>query len=175
VFLLNRQLLEYDFLGARWGRHKCRPQSFDSYRLACISHHVAPRGPRDVVRCDVFNREARPQPPVPSADGAREPRSRREEESMPEHRRRQATKRSAATPIGPKGCGGMAPPSSLLLLGDGGTSPSSPRLESGAMALATDDAGGCGRASRGAESYLTVRRAPRSEKTLQIAAYRGPR
>ena len=28
---------------------------------------------------------------------------------MPEHLRRRATKRSAATPIGPKGCGGMAP------------------------------------------------------------------
>jgi len=28
---------------------------------------------------------------------------------MPEHRRRQATKRSAAIPIGPKGCGGMGP------------------------------------------------------------------
>ena len=39
---------------------------------------------------------------------------------MPEYRRRRATKRSAATPIGPKGCGGMAPPSSLSLLGDGG-------------------------------------------------------
>ena len=79
---------------------------------------------------------------------------------MPEHRRRRATKRSAATPIGPKGCGGMAPPSSLPLLGDGETSPSSRRLEYVAMALATDDAGGPGRASRRAEAYLTVRRAP---------------
>ncbi len=40
------------------------------------------------------------------------------------------------------------------------TSPSSGRLESGAMALATDDAGDSGRASQGAESYLVVRRAP---------------
>ncbi|MBD3853269.1 MAG: hypothetical protein IFJ96_00695 [Acidobacteria bacterium] len=39
---------------------------------------------------------------------------------MLEHRRRRATKRSAATPIGPKGCGGMAPSLSLPLLGDGG-------------------------------------------------------
>ncbi len=93
---------------------------------------------------------------------------------MPEHRRRRATKRSAATPIGPKGCGAMASSSSLSLLGDGETSPSSRRLEYGAMALATDDAGGCGRASRGAETYLTVRRAPRWEKTPQIAAYREP-
>jgi hypothetical protein len=114
--------------------------------IARFSHHVASRGPRDVVRCGVFDQEARPEPPVPSADGAREPRSRREEESMPEHRRRRPTKRSAATPIGPKGCGGMAPSSSLTLLGDGETSPSSRRLESGAMAPATDDAGGCGRA-----------------------------
>ena len=68
---------------------------------------------------------------------------------MPEHRRRRATQRSATTPIGPKGCGGMAPSSSLPLLGDGGTSPSSRRLESGPMAHATDDAGGPGRASRG--------------------------
>ncbi len=37
--------------------------------------------------------------------------------------------------------GGMAPPSSLPLLGDGGTSPSSRRLESEPMAHATDDAG----------------------------------
>jgi len=68
---------------------------------------------------------------------------------MPEHLRRRATQRSATTPIGPKGCGGMAPSSSLPLLGDGGTSPSSRRLESGPMAQATDDAGGPGRASRG--------------------------
>ena len=67
---------------------------------------------------------------------------------MPEHRRRQATKRSAAIPIGPKGFGGMASSSSLPLLGDGETSPSSRRLESGAMALATDGAGGSGRTSR---------------------------
>ncbi len=79
---------------------------------------------------------------------------------MPEHRRRQATKRSAAIPIGLKGCGGMAPSPLLPLLGDGGTSRSSRRLESGAMALATDDAGDSGRASQGAESYLVVRRAP---------------
>ena len=93
---------------------------------------------------------------------------------MPEHRRRRATKRSAAIPIGPKGCGAMAPSSSLPLLGDGETSPSSRRLESRTMALATDDAGGSGRASRGAESYLTVRRAHRGEKTPQITTYRGP-
>ena len=67
---------------------------------------------------------------------------------MPEQRRRRATQRSAATPIGPKGCGGMAPPSLLPLLGDGGTSPSSRRLESGPMAYATDDAGAPGRALR---------------------------
>jgi len=93
---------------------------------------------------------------------------------MPEHLRRRATKRSATTPIGPKGCGGMAPSSSLPLLGDGGTSPSSQRLESGTMAHATDGAGGSGRASQGAERVLAVRRAPRGEKTPQIAAYRGP-
>ena len=93
---------------------------------------------------------------------------------MPEHRRRRVTKRSATTPIGPKGCGGMAPSSSLPLLGDGGTSPSSRRLKYGPMAHATDDAGGPGRASQGAERVLAVRRAPRREKTLQIAAYRGP-
>jgi hypothetical protein len=58
--------------------------------------------------------------------------------SMPEHLRRRATTRSATTPIGPKGCGGMGPASSLLLLGDGGTSLSSRRLESGPMARATD-------------------------------------
>jgi len=93
---------------------------------------------------------------------------------MPEHRRRQATKRSAAIPIGPKGCGGMAPSSSLPLLGDGGTSLSSRRLEAGAMALATDDAGGSGRTSRGAESYLTVRRARRGEKIPLSAGHRRP-
>jgi len=76
---------------------------------------------------------------------------------MPEHRRRRATQRSATTPIGPKGCGGMAPSSSLPLLGDGGTSPSSRRLEYGPMAHATDDAGGPGRASQGAERVLEVR------------------
>jgi len=73
---------------------------------------------------------------------------------MPEHRRRRATRRSATTPIGPKGCGGMAPSSSLPLLGDGGTSQSSQRLESGPMTHATDDAGGPGRASRGRGGVL---------------------
>jgi len=76
---------------------------------------------------------------------------------MPEHRRRRATTRSATTPIGLEGCGGMAPSSSLPLLGDGRTSPSSRRLESGSMARATDDAGGAGRASQGAERVLAVR------------------
>ena len=93
---------------------------------------------------------------------------------MPEHRRRRATKRSAAIPIGPKGCGAMAPSSLLPLLDDGETSPSSRRLEYGAMALATDDAGGSGRTSQGAESYLTVRRAPRWEQTPQIATFCDP-
>ena len=82
---------------------------------------------------------------------------------MPEHRRRRATQRLAATPIGPKGCGGMAPPSSLPLLGDGATSPSSRRLESGAMSLATDDAGGSGRASWSKTPLGTAPRRPRYE------------
>jgi len=101
---------------------------------------------------------------------------------MPVHRRRPATQRLAAAPVGPKGygaaprlvarprtraavrrqlpatatsrfqrrvVGGMTPSSSLPLLGDGGTSPSSRRLESGPMTHAKDDAGGPGRASRG--------------------------
>jgi len=126
------------------------------------------------VPSGVFDQEARPGPPVPSADGARGPRSRREEESMPEHRRRRATQRSATTPFGPKGCGGMAPSSSLPFLGDGRTSPSSRHLEYGPMAHATDDAGGPGRTSQGADSYLTVRGAPRGEKTPLGAMYRRP-
>ena len=93
---------------------------------------------------------------------------------MPEHRRRRATQRLAATPIGPKGCGGMAPASSLPLLGDEGTSPSSRRLEYGPMAHATDDAGGAGRTSQGAERVLAVRRAPRGKKTPLGAIYRRP-
>jgi len=93
---------------------------------------------------------------------------------MPEHRRRRATKKSATTPIGPKGCGGIAPASSLPLLGDGGTSPSSRRLESGPMAHATDDAGGSGRDSQGAECVLEVRRAPRGEKTPLGEVHRWP-
>ena len=80
---------------------------------------------------------------------------------MPEHRRRRATQRSATTPIGPEGCGGIAPSSSLPLLGDGGTSPSSRRLESGPMALATDDIGGRGRASWSKTQHLTTSRGPR--------------
>jgi hypothetical protein len=93
---------------------------------------------------------------------------------MPEHRRRRATKRSATTPIGPKGYGAMAPSSSLPFLGDGGTSPSSRRLESGTMAHATDDTGERGRASQGAQAYLTVRRAPRGEQTPLGAVHRRP-
>ena len=34
---------------------------------------------------------------------------------MPEHRRRRATKRSAATSIGPKGCGAMSHPLAVVL------------------------------------------------------------
>jgi len=94
---------------------------------ARVSHQLSSRGQRGAVPSGVYDQEARLEPPVPSADGAREARSRREEESMPEHRRRRATKRSAAIPIGPKGFGGMAPSSSLPLVGDGATSPSSRR------------------------------------------------
>src|SRR5438094_10492209 len=50
------------------------------------------------------------------ADGACEARSRSDAEAMLFHRRRIATTRSPATPIGPTGCGGTAP-SSLSLLG----------------------------------------------------------
>ena len=90
---------------------------------------------------------------------------------MPEHRRRRATQRSAATPIGPKGCGGMAPSSSLPLLGDGGTSPSSRRLEYGPMAHATEDTGAPGRTSRGRSAYLQYVEHPdgsKRRKLLQI-------
>ncbi len=59
--------------------------------------------------------------------------------------------------------GGMTPSSSLTLLGDGGTSPSSRRLESGPMAHATDDAGGPGRASRSQTPLCTAPRRPRDE------------
>ncbi|MEE8385044.1 MAG: hypothetical protein V3S01_03930, partial [Dehalococcoidia bacterium] len=53
--------------------------------------------------------------------------------------RRGATQKSAATPIGPQGCGGMGPSSSFPLLDDTLASPASRRLEYGPMALATDD------------------------------------
>jgi len=67
---------------------------------------------------------------------------------MPERiERRGATRKSVATPIGPQGCGGMGPPSSLPLLDDALTSPASQRLEYGPMALATDDTRLSGRAS----------------------------
>ena len=56
------------------------------------------------------------------AEGSYETRSRREEESMPSHRRRRTTKRSSVTPFRPKGWGGTAPISSLLLLDDGNAS-----------------------------------------------------
>ena len=127
--------------------------------------------------------------------------------SMPVHRRRRATKRSATTAIGPKGygaasrlvsrprkrvavhrllpatptcrfhrrvVGGMAPSSSLPFLGDGGTSPSSRRLEFGTMAHATGDTRVTTRTSQGAQAYSTVRRAPRGEQTPLGAVYRRP-
>ncbi len=53
---------------------------------------------------------------------------------MPEHRRRRATKRSAATPIGPKGCGAMAPDSRRRDDGDVSPSLRSGNNEDGAMA-----------------------------------------
>ncbi|MEE8060415.1 MAG: hypothetical protein V3T16_01235, partial [Gemmatimonadales bacterium] len=61
--------------------------------------------------------------------------------------RRGATRKSAATPIGPQGCGGMGPSFSLPLLDDALASPASRRLEYGPMALATDDTRLSGRAS----------------------------
>ena len=48
----------------------------------------------------------------------------------------------AHNPIGPKGCGGIGPASSLPFLEDGGASTSSRRLESEPMALATGGIGG---------------------------------
>ena len=67
---------------------------------------------------------------------------------MLEHHRRRATKNSPTTPIGPKGCGGMTPTSSLPFLEDARASTSSRRLELGPMALATDGTRVSGRASR---------------------------
>ena len=92
---------------------------------------------------------------------------------MPQHRRRRATKRLATTPAGPKGCGGMAPFSSLPLLGDGATSPSSRRLDSGAMALATDDAGGSGRASRARRRTLQYVEDPEARKRRWVRHIAG--
>jgi hypothetical protein len=53
------------------------------------------------------------------------------------HRRRLATTRSLATPVGPKGCGGGDPSLCSLLLGDETASPSSHLRRSGSPALAT--------------------------------------
>ena len=123
--------------------------------------------------------------------------------SMPEHRRRRATQRSATTPIGPKGysaasrlvsrprkrvavrrhmpatatarfhcrvVGGMGPASSLPLLGDGGTSPSSRRLESGPMTHATDGAGDPGRTSGSQTPLDTAPRRPRDDTSRIMRA-----
>jgi len=48
--------------------------------LTRISHRVSSRGRRGAVPSGVFDQEAWSGPPVPSADGSRESRSRREEE-----------------------------------------------------------------------------------------------
>jgi hypothetical protein len=85
-----------------------------------------------------------PGPPVSSADWAREPRSRREEEVDARASSTTSNTEIGRDPIGPKGCGGVAPSSSLPLLGDGRTSPSSRLLEFGPTAPATDGTGGPG-------------------------------
>ncbi len=138
---------------------------------AHISHHVASRGPRDVVRCGVFDLEARPGPPVPSADGACEPRSRRQEEVDARASSTTSNEEIGRDPHRPGGLRRHGPAFFVAAPRRWRTSRSSRRLESGAMALATDGAGGSGRTSQGAEAYLTVRRAPRGEKTPQIATY----
>jgi hypothetical protein len=61
---------------------------------------------------------SRPMNTMMFADGACEGRSRSEEEVMQGYRRRRATQRSPATPISPKGGGGTASISLLLLLRD---------------------------------------------------------
>src|SRR5439155_11905011 len=71
------------------------------------------------------------------ADGACEARSRSDEEAMLIHRRRIATTRAPATPIGPKGCGGVGPSRCSPLLGDERASPASRLRRSGPTALAT--------------------------------------
>ena len=53
------------------------------------------------------------------------------------HRRRIATTRSPATPIGPEGCGGVGPSPCSPLLGDEKASPASRLRGSGPTALAT--------------------------------------
>jgi hypothetical protein len=165
-------------------RHRHRLMSHDTRsRLSCrmffphctadsgaVSPHISPGFVARAARCRA-QWGFRPRGPARDPQGrppmglvSRDQGARRT--SMPEHRRRRATQRSATTPIGPKGCGGMGPFSSLPLLGDGGTSPSSRRLESRPMAHATDDAGGPGRASQGAERVLdSTSSTPRRENT----------
>jgi len=72
------------------------------------------------------------------ADGAWEGRSRSEEEVRQGHRRRQATQRSPATPISPKGGGGTASIYLSLLLHDVTDIASSSLRELDAVALATN-------------------------------------
>src|SRR5207237_9853016 len=71
------------------------------------------------------------------ADGACEARSRSDEEAMLIHRRRIATTRSPATPVGPKGCGGVGPSRCSPLLVDERASPASCLRRSVATAHAT--------------------------------------
>ena len=122
----------------------------------------------------VFDPEARPESPVSFADGAREPRSRREEEADARASSTTSNEEMGRDPHRPEGLRRHDPSFVVAAPRRWRTSPSPWRLESGAMALATDDAGGSGRTSQGAESYLTVRRAPRREKTLLGGVHRRP-
>jgi len=117
------------------------------------------------VPSGVFDLEVRLGSPVPSADGAREPRSRREEEVDARASSTTSNEEIGHDPHRPEGLRRHGPAFFVAAPRRWRTSPSSRRLESGPMAHATDDAGGPGRTSQGAERVLTVRRAPRGEKT----------
>jgi len=77
--------------------------------LTSISHRLSSRGRRGAVPSGVFDLEIRLESSAPSADGARAPRSRREEEV--DARASSTTSNEEIgheTPIGPEGRGSMA-------------------------------------------------------------------
>ena len=155
------------------GPHFSPASSYDR-RCTTPSGVFSLRGARRTVKYDSAPREARPEPPASSVASAMAPYSRRRDDGDVSPSSRSGNNEDGAMAPQPFGPMGIAADLFVARRRRCSGIDSSSRLDLGSRAPSADGTGGSGRASRGAESYLTVRRAPRSENTPLGGVRRRP-